>query len=121
MALAWRIYYGDGSVFSSEDGPPQDAPCLDVQAIVQPHAEVGRVVVAGHRLTECEDALCKKDYYWFESGEWYAGDWTGLILNYLQHPGHKVVKFGKTISDERFNAIMRRATRDSDFTPRAPS
>lgn len=33
MAVIWKIYYGDGSVFSNKDGLPENAPALNVQAV----------------------------------------------------------------------------------------
>lgn len=29
----WKVYYGDGSTFSDQDGSPELAPALNVQAI----------------------------------------------------------------------------------------
>jgi len=47
--VRWRVYYGDGSTFSDEDGTLQDAPAFGVQAIV-----------------------CQPDL-------WHSGDFVGLI------------------------------------------
>ena len=45
--LAWRIYYGDGSTFSSADGAPSDAPSTNVQAIaLEADPTIGRRISA---------------------------------------------------------------------------
>lgn len=95
----WRIYYDDGSTFSSNDGPPEDAPALGVICIAQPDPEVGRHIVSGF------------DYYWF-TYEWWGGDLFGLF-DYLITPGHKTVKFGRTVSNTDFSEIVNRAKTDS--------
>lgn len=100
--MLWRIFYGDCSTFSSADGPADLSPGLDVQAIVQPDPDVGRHV------------LSRFGYYWLDRGEWYGGDLFGLF-DYLQRPGHKVVRFGRTISNARFREIIRAATEDPNF------
>lgn len=109
MKLRWKVFYGDGSTFSSADGEAQDAPPLDVQAIAQMDPEVGRHVILGPRFG--------KDYYYYEDGEWYAADIFGLF-DYLMRSG--LVKFGRTISNKDFNSIVKRATDDPDFSPKAP-
>jgi hypothetical protein len=100
-AMKWRIYYDDGSTFSDEDGPPEMAPGLGVQIIVDPHPSVGRRMLHSH------------DYYW-HGGGWQGGDIFGF-WDYLQRPGLKVVKFGRTIATAAFDAIYRRAKTDPGF------
>ena len=43
----WKIYYCDGSVFSDEDGEPEDAPCLLVAVIVVQDGRKGRRFMHG--------------------------------------------------------------------------
>lgn len=59
----WFIYYGDGSVFSHEDGSPFDAPRTDVQVIVQqnPESPSGWCLTFGRRW-----------YYW--NAGWWPDD-----------------------------------------------
>ncbi len=33
--MSWRIYYIDGSIFTSEDGKPEAAPCEGVEAVAE--------------------------------------------------------------------------------------
>lgn len=95
----WRLYYDDGSTFSSEDGGPQDAPARGVIAILQPDPDVGHHVVTGF------------DYYWIRDGVWFGGDLFGLF-DHLITPGWKAVKFGRTTSNAEYRAIVARATAD---------
>lgn len=104
--ITWRIYYGDGSVYSSSDGLPESAPGLDVQAIAKSDPLVGRVILHGGEI----DA----GYYWYEAGEWYNGDIFGLF-DYLQRPGFKVVKFGRSIPTDKFREILQLAVNDPGF------
>jgi hypothetical protein len=99
--LQWRIYYGDGSTFSSEDGEPQNAPCRNVICIVEANDDLGRYIV--HR----------RDYYWW-SEAWYGGDIFGLF-DYLSDAGYKVVKFGRTLPNAAYRAIYHEAVHDPDF------
>ena len=101
--LQWRIYYGDGSTFDSSMGSPSEAPARDVQAIVQPDEQAGRVVIS------------KWDYYyWQERGCWYGCDIFGLF-DYLCRPGWKTVKFGRTLLNDEYTAIFVRAAEDPGF------
>jgi len=93
----WRIYYGDGSTFSSEDGAPDDAPALDIQAIAVAQEYERGYVVKGF------------DYYWYEDGEWYGGEIFGLF-DYLIRSGK--AKFARTIPTETFRKVIKRATDD---------
>ena len=113
MPRAWRIYYGDGATFSDADGPPSDAPALDVQAIVfrdetPGAANVGRFVLQGF------------DFYWHDEGEWFGGELFGLF-DYLQRPGAKAVKFGRTRPNRAFADVLERAVSDPDFPAKSAS
>lgn len=62
----WWIFYGDGSVFSHEDGSPFAAPRTDVQVIVNEY--------------DCPSGYCLtygKDYYYWDDG-WWPTDLGGL-------------------------------------------
>lgn len=98
----WRIYYGDGSVYSSNNGGLQIAPKRDVQVVVYTDPEVGRVV------------LSMRDFYWLAEYGWDGGDIFGL-WDYLSQPGSKVVLFGRAVRTPRYREILSRALIDSDF------
>lgn len=108
-SVEWRIYYGDDVPFDSQMGMPWDAPCLNVQAIIyrddDPHGAGRKVLHAFH-------------YYWYDTGEWHGGDLFGLF-DYLARPGIKVVKFGRSVSDNAYKTALKRATDDPDFLRRA--
>jgi hypothetical protein len=102
----WRIYYGDYSTFSDTDGDPTAAPALNVQVITQALPDdptVPRKLVSHH------------DFYWYDRGEWFGGDLCGLF-DFLTHAS--VVKFGRGLSRQNFEAIYTRALTDSDFIPK---
>jgi hypothetical protein len=103
-ALEWRIYYGDGTTFSSLDGETEDAPALNVQAIVQLDKQVGRHIVS------------RRDFYIYRDGEWYGVDWFGL-LDHLMDLG--IVKAGRTLSNEDYERIYMSAASDPGLPPKS--
>lgn len=100
----WKIFYGDGATFSSDDGDIKDAPATNVQIIVQAHDDTGRYHQSG------------RDYYVHWEGEWLGVDIFGLF-DFLMESG--VVKFGRTVRSERFLEVYRRAEEDEDFPRRS--
>jgi len=104
---SWRIYYGDGSTYSDDDGDVFDAPALDVQAIAfrtsEPDHKTGHMPVF------------RFDYYWWEpNGDWYGGDLFGLY-DYLTRPGPKKVVFGRTVSNTAHQACVDAACNSREF------
>ena len=96
----WKIYYADGSTFSSNEGSLEDAPARGVQGIAQANSAVGWHVASGG------------DYYiWCDDG-WMAVDIFGLF-DYLIESG--TVKFGRTITNAEYNEIFQKALADADF------
>lgn len=80
--LDWRVYYGDGSTFSSEDGPPEDAPPLGVQAVI-----------------------CQREL-------WGCGDIFGLFDYLMSPGRYKVVRFGRLVSNAAYQAAVEAARKD---------
>lgn len=103
--LDWKIFYGDGSTFSSADGSPAEAPSTNVQAIAQ-------VADPGIGRRTCS----RFDFYWYE-GEWHGGDLFGLF-DYLQRVSPSIVKFGRVLPRLAFEAILNRAVTDPDLLPK---
>ena len=67
--MAWKIFYGDSSRFSSDDGPAEDAPRSGVQVVAEKRD--------GRRL---QHSLA--DFYVFKDGIW-QGIYTeadGIVL-----------------------------------------
>lgn len=104
--MNWKIYYSDGQTFSDQDGDPEIAPFWDVQVIIQVDEEHGWFSLSG-----------SKYYVWDNRGLGYC--WWGVddigFVDYLKDPGWKRVLVGRTIENEEFNEIFKRAKRDPDF------
>ncbi len=103
--MDWKIWYGNGTTFSSEKGMSNDAPTTNVQAVVVRDTDTSGSNV-GHFV------LQRRDYYWHESDEWYCGDIFGLF-DFLMRSG--LVKFGRSIPNSEYRQIMKRIENDSDF------
>ena len=101
--MAFRVYYSDGSTF---DGDPESAPGLGVVVIVQDDPDVGRMVMA------------RWDFYCWHQGQWWGHDLTGL-MDCLALPGFNRVLIGRTVSQERWQAINAAALADPDFAPKS--
>jgi len=99
--MEWKVYFGDGSTYSDEDGPIEEIPKRDCQVIAKKDEETGFYVLSG------------RDYYWYDE-EWYHGDKFGLY-DYLIRPGFKLVLFGRTLSNQEFSDILQRARDDPDL------
>jgi len=101
--MKWRLYYDDGRVFSEGDGHLTDAPAFGVLVAAKDGGPtVGRLLRTG-------------DYYWYEHGTWEAGDYIGLV-DFLQRSG--LVKFGRMVPREQFEACVRRAIADDGLPPK---
>ena len=98
MAVKWRIYYGDGSIYSNEDGDAFHAPPSNVQVIINDGA-----VQSG-----------KTAYYWNPDNGWNGCDTFGLWDHLMMFIGPKAVLFGRTIRDDKFWEIMKRALKERD-------
>lgn len=127
--LDWRIYYGDGSTYDSEDGPAESAPGYNLQCIVWADEKMGKMLLRGG------------DFYLYRHGSWLSVDTFGL-LDQLQDMGilerregkyslwgeevnqldfyfklidAGIVKTGRNIPRQEFEAIQARALHDKDF------
>lgn len=107
--MRWAIYYGDGSRFSSEDGPPERAPPWNVAGVVQPSDRVGRIIVAPFQ---------GKDYFVWREGEWYVCDFAGL-MDSLAHFAGCVVRFGRTLPDDVWARVYQAMLDDPMFRPKS--
>jgi hypothetical protein len=108
MPLLWRIYYGDGSTYSNEDGSPFAAPPDNVQAVVYVDKEHGRIINA------------MRDFYWWveAENEWWGGDLFG-VWDYLRQPGPKKVIFARSVNHAQYNAVIKEALATPDFPPKS--
>jgi hypothetical protein len=101
----WIVYYDDSTSFSSQDGPPADAPRLGVQVIAAKDIGCGRLIWRGWDF-----------YVWMES-EWVVKNLHGLF-DFLALPGaEKIVLQGRGIPHHKHIAILETAIYD----PRLPT
>lgn len=107
--MKWKIWYGDGSTFSSEDGPPAAAPSANVQVIAQEDPDVGRFL------------LNQRDYYIFNGGEigWSSADQAGFWDYMINAPNPKIIGIGRVISNAEFQAIYNSARNDPFLPPKS--
>jgi len=94
--MNWRVYYGDGSTFSSGDGDPFHAPPSNVQVVSQ-----------DGKLQSGKDA-----YYWKPEFGWQACDQAGLADYLMMYVGPKAILYGRTIRDEAYWGVRQRAKKD---------
>lgn len=98
--MNWKIFYGDGSTFSDQDGLCRDAPATNIQVIAQANPTVGRELLSG------------KDFYFQLRGEWIGTDLPGL-LDHLMEDG--CLKCGRTLTRLEWDAVLRQAMTDTDL------
>ena len=118
--MRWRVYYADGSMFDDEMGEWSEAPARGVIAIVTPDPDHGKEIEHG------------KDFYlWWPNASkpWgvdAVGLWDYLIEADDPQKGQRVanldlaaledrVKFGRSVDNEIYRAIIRAAIEDPDF------
>jgi hypothetical protein len=96
----WRVYYDDGSCFTSQEGTPFDAPRRGVQIIVQEKD-------GGHEL------VWGRDHFYFEpkSGGWCTSDLFGA-LDHLMRAERQCLLFGRWLNDDEFRELHRRVRED---------
>lgn len=100
--MFWRIYYEDGSTFSSEQGSPFDAPRTGVQVIV-------------HEDGDGLSLMSQSDFYYWEPerSDWgwsYCDQYT-LVLH-LQRAKRPLILFGSMVTLGQFTEIEKRALSD---------
>lgn len=95
--MRWRIYYSDGSTFSDRDGPPFEAPQLDVQVVAM-HLDGRGFINHG-----------KDAYYWRPDIGWSGCDQAGLWDYLMFYRGPKAVIFGRSVRDAVYWQTVERA------------
>jgi len=91
--LGWRVYYGSMVAYDETMGPPELAPAVNVQAIAVADPVVGRYIWS------------QRDWYWWDHGQWFGGDFAGL-LDYLDQPGWRKVVRGRSLPRAEFERVM---------------
>jgi len=102
--MRYKIRYGDGTTYSDEDGPAHLAPKRNVQVISQ------RCELVSHRIERMSDYYVYDEAY----NGWKGCDQFGLY-DYLIEPGHKIVLFGRQLTNEEYKRILAEAIADPDF------
>lgn len=103
----FKIWYGDGSTYTDQDGRPEDAPKVNVQFIA--------VEDDMHGMGLCRNS----DFYvWdFYDGMW---GWQGVdrwgFQDYMEQPGLKLVLFGRTLGNVEYSEMLSKALHD-DYLP----
>ena len=97
--MEWAVYYADGSTFTSEDGPPESAPRVGVQCVLQSDERTGHDVLRSS----------VGRWYW-RFGRWWDTDLDGSLLYRSTNVGHWCLElFGEWLPDERYEAIVAEA------------
>lgn len=99
--MEWKIYYQDGSTFSSDDGDVSEAPAWGVEVIVEPNELVGR------------ELHVRTDYYLYLKDRWESVDFIGLIDFLANELG--ILKIGRIMNRVDYQKILNIAINDSDF------
>lgn len=97
--MDWKIYYGNGKTFSSEDGKPHEAPPHNVVAIAQKNESTGRDVFHGWDW-----------YIYHDDFGWWGCDLHGMI-DQVMHNIEKIhgVLQGRSVRNETYQAIIKKA------------
>jgi hypothetical protein len=103
----WAIYYLGGSTFTSEDGPPEDAPGLGVLCIAQWDHDAGK-----REMTHGTGVYVVNWYWWDAKGSWWIGGDDVGLAQYLAEPGWKKVIVGATAPNQEWRETVRRAIND---------
>ena len=100
----WRIYYDDGSVFSSGDGTPEEAPSF------------GFICAVGYDEAGKRYIMHGWDHYCWDTAtsQWWGMDLCGLI-DRLTMNRVTAYKMGRTVSRSDFDRLMNAANLDPDF------
>jgi hypothetical protein len=103
--MGWRIYYDDGATFDDTQGDPDAAPAFGIVCIVQPDADVGRMVLQGW------------DWYYWEpdDGLWWGSDVYGVLDRLLHRLPVVALGQGRLVASPTFRTILQRAIEDPDF------
>ncbi len=107
-SLNWIIYYADGSTYSNNDGPPENAPRDYCEVIMQDEPRLGgRDIISG--------AGTVYGYFCWHGDRWIIHDDSGL-RQYNDLFGDKaIVLSGFYIEDEKFWEIHQKAVDNPDW------
>lgn len=103
----WKIFYSDGSTFSSVEGSPEEAPSM------------GFICALGYDESGNRYIMHGWDHYcWdIDSQQWWGMDIVGLFDRLTQNKVF-AYKMGRTITKKDFQSLMQAAHIDPDFPQR---
>lgn len=114
MQEQWRIYYSDGSTYSSLAGAWPDAPSRDVQVVLFKDPERGWTIRHGGKGgSQCDFFRLADD------GTVVGMDETGMIDHVIHELG--IVKQGRMLSQARWDELLGQAIRARDRLRDGPS
>ncbi|MHA2135661.1 MAG: hypothetical protein ACW99J_17540 [Candidatus Thorarchaeota archaeon] len=100
--MRFKIFYGDETTFSDEDGTIFEASTINVQGIAHNGGGRGWHVASHNNF-----------YVWRKDMGFFGVDRDGM-RDYLRYPGMKCVMEGRTISSPLFQEIHQRALAYAD-------
>lgn len=107
--MKWKIYYGDDSVFTSEDGAPWKAPVLNVQIIWQLEPE--NILIYGN------PSAGRSDLGWFtyrDDWGWDIHDYSGFVDYLISYKGPKTILLGRTIPTKNFDKLLKKVIKEKE-------
>lgn len=104
----WKVFYADGSTYSSKDGPPEKAPKDYAEVVMQyePFRD-RRDIISGAGTTY--------QYYCWHGDRWIIHDDSGLEQYNALFKDKAIVLRGFYIEDEKFWAIHQQAVDDPEW------
>lgn len=92
----WAIYYGDGSIFTSADGDPFNAPRTNVQIIAFKNNQMGWEI------------LSQSDYYYYEKDGhgWCIATDQFNVFDVLVRVNRPLILFGRWLSQDEFKSVV---------------
>lgn len=100
----WKIFYDDGTTFSSDDGQPHEAPAF------------GFICAVGYDERGERYTMKGWDHYCFdeETDQWWGMDLSGLFDRLARNKVY-AYKMGRTVSKTRYQEILHQSHEDEGF------
>ena len=98
----WLLFYTDGTIFTSHDGMPYDAPPVGIIVMIQENAN-GNWVLYQRDLAYV--------WGWRSENEWVPVDLVGILDYIFHHRGIKSLVFGRWTSNKNFEKIWQEANK----------
>ncbi len=106
--MDYRIYYGDGTIYEGTRETFDDAPVLDVQAIVVKD-------IAEYKHDSGRLVFYSWDFYLYEDGQWCGVNGMPDFVEHVLHCRPEKVLKGRQIRNDKHQEIMLKALKDPGF------